>query len=74
MIYPDWKPYPKNKPKQTGKYLVTVIPKWRTRVVTEGWYSKETFNKDWTFPITLCAGCSDEDVKAWTVLPQPYGE
>lgn len=69
-----WHPYPKEKPKQTGAYLITVIPKGSKRVVAIGWYSLNIIEKSWTFHYGYCAGCSDEDVKAWSELPKPYLE
>lgn len=64
MTQVDWKPWPKEKPKGIGHYLITYIDKWyeNKKYVCEQFYLDE---KSWMFGERL-------ECIAWAEKPEPY--
>lgn len=64
MTQVDWKPWPKEKPKERGNYLITYIDKWNKnkKYVCERFYLSKN---SWSFGERL-------ECIAWAELPEPY--
>ena len=60
----NWHPYPEEKPKESGNYILTVKNKKKRIIATSHWFNntRDFCNED------------DEQVLAWAKFPEPYKE
>ncbi len=74
MTHVDWHPYPKEKPKDDGYYIVTINPFLNSYpVVSDFWKSMTVCDEDFSKTETVSFWERyGGQVLAWAELPEPY--
>lgn len=74
MTHVDWHPFPKEKPKDDGYYIVTINPFLNSYpVVSDFWKSMTVCDEDFSKTETVSFwGTYGNQVLAWAELPEPY--
>lgn len=73
MTHVDWHPYPKEKPKKSGRYLVTIVSEFMgKRVTTDDFYDYKELLENYNRGPRYYWYYHNGEVIAWAELPEPY--